>query len=39
MIADCVAFSPPLVINKAEIGEILAAFGKALDDTADWLGR
>ncbi|MEX2449999.1 MAG: aspartate aminotransferase family protein [Rhodospirillales bacterium] len=39
MIADCVAFSPPLVINTAEIEEILAAFGKALDDTADWLGR
>ncbi|MEQ8194888.1 MAG: aspartate aminotransferase family protein [Rhodospirillales bacterium] len=38
MIADCAAFSPPLIIEKAEIEEILAAFGKALDDTADWLG-
>ncbi|MEL0108128.1 MAG: aspartate aminotransferase family protein [Rhodospirillaceae bacterium] len=37
MIADTVAFSPPLVITEAEIGEILAAFGKTLDETVDWL--
>ena len=39
MIADSVAFSPPLVITEAEIGEILTSFGKALDDTADWLAH
>ena len=39
MIADCVAFSPPLVITEDEINEIITAFGKALDDTADWLSQ
>jgi len=34
---DVIAFSPPLVISEAEIAEMLAAFGRALDDTWDWL--
>ena len=33
MPGDIVAFSPPLVITEAEIDEMLACFGKALDDT------
>jgi 4-aminobutyrate--pyruvate transaminase len=33
MPGDNVAFSPPLIISEAEIDEMLAAFGKALDDT------
>jgi 4-aminobutyrate--pyruvate transaminase len=33
MPGDIVAFSPPLIISEAEIDEMLAAFGKALDDT------
>ena len=30
---DIVAFSPPLIIDESEIDEMLAGFGKALDDT------
>jgi len=33
MPGDIVAFSPPLIINDAEIDEMMACFGKALDDT------
>ncbi len=33
MPGDNVAFSPPLIISEAEIDEMLAAFGKALDET------
>jgi len=33
MPGDIVAFSPPLVITEAEIDEMLAGFGKALEDT------
>jgi 4-aminobutyrate--pyruvate transaminase len=33
MPGDIVAFSPPLVIAEGEIDEMLACFGKALDDT------
>ncbi len=32
-----VAFSPPLIISEAEIGEMLTRFGRALDDTARWV--
>jgi 4-aminobutyrate--pyruvate transaminase len=32
MPGDIVAFSPPLIINEAEIDEMMACFGKALDD-------
>ncbi len=30
---DIVAFSPPLIIEAAEIDEMLARFGRALDET------
>ena len=33
MAGDIVAFCPPLIISDAEIDEMLAGFGKALDDT------
>jgi 4-aminobutyrate--pyruvate transaminase len=33
MPGDIVAFSPPLVIGEAEIDELMACFGRALDDT------
>ncbi len=33
MPGDIVAFSPPLVISETEIDEMMACFGKALDDT------
>ena len=33
MPGDIVAFSPPLIISEAEIDEMLACFGRALDDT------
>jgi 4-aminobutyrate--pyruvate transaminase len=34
---DIVAFSPPLIIEAADIAEILARIGRALDDTVAWL--
>ena len=33
MPGDIVAFSPPLIISESEIDEMIAGFGKALDDT------
>ncbi len=33
MPGDIVAFSPPLIIEEAEIDALMGAFGKALDDT------
>jgi 4-aminobutyrate--pyruvate transaminase len=33
MPGDIVAFSPPLIITESEIDELMAGFGKALDDT------
>jgi 4-aminobutyrate--pyruvate transaminase len=33
MPGDIVAFSPPLIIREHEIDEVMACFGKALDDT------
>jgi 4-aminobutyrate--pyruvate transaminase len=33
MPGDIVAFSPPLIISESEIDELIACFGKALDDT------
>jgi 4-aminobutyrate--pyruvate transaminase len=33
MPGDIIAFSPPLIIDEGEIDTLLAAFGKALDDT------
>jgi len=35
MPGDIVAFSPPLIISETEIDDMMACFGKALDDT--WL--
>lgn len=32
-LGDTVAFCPPLIITEAQIGDLLARFGKALDDT------
>jgi 4-aminobutyrate--pyruvate transaminase len=37
-IGDTISFCPPLIITEAEIDEMLARFGRALDDTAAWLG-
>ena len=34
MPGDIVAFCPPLIVQEGEIDEMLAGFGKALDDTA-----
>lgn len=33
MPGDIIAFSPPLIISEGEIDELMACFGKALDDT------
>ena len=33
MPGDIIAFSPPLTISEAEIDELMACFGRALDDT------
>jgi 4-aminobutyrate--pyruvate transaminase len=33
MPGDIVAFSPPLIISETEIDEMMACFGRALDDT------
>ena len=38
-LGDRVAFSPPLIIDEAEIGEMLARFGWALDDTERWVAE
>ena len=37
MAGDMVAFCPPLIITEVQIQELLARFGKALDDTTTWL--
>ncbi len=39
VIGDTAAFAPPLVISAGEIGEMLGALERALDDTADWAAR
>jgi 4-aminobutyrate--pyruvate transaminase len=38
-IGDTISFCPPLIIDEGEIDEMLARFGRALDDTADWLAE
>lgn len=38
-LGDTVAFSPPLIMQAAEIDLVLERFGKALADTAAWLAR
>ncbi|MSO77468.1 MAG: aspartate aminotransferase family protein [Alphaproteobacteria bacterium] len=35
-INDALAFSPPLIITEAEIDDMFARFGKALDETLVW---
>ncbi len=37
MAGDIVAFSPPLIISEQEIDELLQRFGRALQDTTDWI--
>jgi len=39
VIGDTAAFAPPLVISANEIGDMLAALERALNDTADWVAR
>jgi 4-aminobutyrate--pyruvate transaminase len=39
MVLDSIGFSPPLIITKAEIDEMLDRFGRALDDLAVQLRR
>jgi 4-aminobutyrate--pyruvate transaminase len=34
---DVMAFSPPLIISEDEIADMLARFGRALDDTHAWV--
>jgi 4-aminobutyrate--pyruvate transaminase len=34
---DSIAFTPPLIITEDEIDEMLARFGRALDDTWTWV--
>ncbi len=34
---DTLAFSPPLIITEAEIGEMMKRFGQALDETTQWV--
>jgi 4-aminobutyrate--pyruvate transaminase len=38
-IGDSIGFSPPLVISEGEVEDLLARFGRALEDTTDWLVR
>lgn len=38
-IGDSIGFSPPLIIDAADIDTLLFRFEKALADTADWLVR
>ncbi|MBN9047284.1 MAG: aspartate aminotransferase family protein [Rhizobiales bacterium] len=35
-IGDVVALCPPLIVDEAQVGEIVARLGKALDDAAQW---
>ena len=36
-LGDTIACCPPMIINDAEIDELLAGFGRALDETAAWV--
>ena len=38
-LGDTIAFSPPLIMTGEEIDEMLARFGKALDDTEAWVRK
>jgi len=35
-IGDVIALCPPLIVNEAQLGEIVARLGRALDDAAQW---
>ncbi len=39
VVPDGVAFCPPLIATEAEIGEMFERFGRALDETHDWLKK
>jgi 4-aminobutyrate--pyruvate transaminase len=39
MTGDVIAFCPPLIIERAEIDELMAIVGRALEETAEWLAR
>ena len=34
---DTIAFCPPLIITEQQIADMLSCFGRALDDTAEWV--
>jgi 4-aminobutyrate--pyruvate transaminase len=36
-IGDTIAFCPPLITSEADIKEVFARFGRALDETAAWV--
>jgi len=36
-IGDTIAICPPMIINEAEIGEMIGSLGKALDETLAWV--
>jgi 4-aminobutyrate--pyruvate transaminase len=36
-LVDSIAFTPPLIVTEDDIDEILARFGKALDETMTWV--
>ncbi len=36
-LGDIIAFSPPLITEEDEIGEIMARFGRALEETGTWV--
>ena len=38
-LGDTLAFCPPLIINEAQIGDMLARFARALDETHAWVGQ
>ncbi len=38
-LGDSVAFSPPLIISEAQVDDLLERFGKALEDTQQWLAQ
>jgi 4-aminobutyrate--pyruvate transaminase len=39
MLADRLAFCPPLIITEAEIDEMFDRFTRALDKTEEWVRR
>ena len=36
-LVDSIAFTPPLILTEDEIDEVLARFGRALDETTAWV--